>query len=86
MVGCRFDRRLWSKRYLVAVDTARLECLGVVSAAVDVAVAVLVEVDEVDQQLDAHDADETRRVPADVISGPTREHRQLALPHWLTAL
>jgi len=69
---------------LVAVDASRLERLGVVSAAVDV--AVLVEVDEVDEQFDTHDADEARRVPRHVVSRATREHRQLTLPHRLTAL
>ena len=72
------------QQYLVAVDTSGFERLGVVPAAVHI--AVLVEVDEVDEQLHADDADETRRVPAHVASRPTREHRQLALAQWFTAL
>ena len=54
------------------------------SAAVDV--TVLVEVDKVDQQLDTDDADETRRVPAHIVSSSTRKDRQLATPHWLSTL
>jgi len=56
----------------------------VVSSAVDV--AVLVEVDEVDEQLDTDDADEAGGVPRHVAARATREHRQLADTHRLTAL
>ena len=54
------------------------------SAAVDV--RVFIEVNEIDQQLDTDYTDEARRVPDDVTSGPTGEHRQLALLHSFTAL
>jgi len=70
--------------YLITVDTSRLERLGMMSAAVDV--RVFIEVNEIDQQLDADHTDEARRVPDDVTSGPTGEHRQLALLHSFTTL
>ena len=50
--------------YLVTGGAAWLERLGVVTPAVDV--VVLVEVDEVDEELLARDADEAGRVPAQV--------------------
>ena len=51
---------------LVAGRAARLERLGVVAAAVDVAIRSVVKVDEVDEQLGARVAREARRVPARV--------------------
>lgn len=54
------------------------------SAAVDE--TVLVEVDEIDEQFGADDADETRRVPAHVRAGTGREHRQLSGLHLHSTL
>lgn len=51
--------------HLVARCAPGLEALGVVPAAVDL--AVLVEVDQVNQQLVADAADEARRVPANAV-------------------
>ena len=72
------------RAYLVAVDASGLESLGVMAAAVDVDVAV--EVDEVDKQFEADDADEAGRVPGGVGAGATGKHRQLAGDQRLPAL
>ena len=59
--------------YLIAGDASWLERFGVVPATVDK--TVLVEVDEVNEQLDASDAHKTRRMPADIRSSTRRENR-----------
>lgn len=51
--------------YLIARCTPRLEALGMVPATVNL--AILVEVDQIDQQFIADAADEARRVPADAV-------------------
>ena len=69
---------------LVAGGAARLERFGVVAAAVEASVAV--KVDEVDEQLAADAATETRRVPHAAGAGPRRHHRHVAAAHRLAAL
>lgn len=54
--------------YLITGSAARLQPLGVVSAAVDL--PVLVEVDEVHQELVAHAAHKAGWMPTHAVTGP----------------
>lgn len=73
-----------SGRHLVAGLAAGLLPLGVVSAAVDL--AVLVEVDQVDQQLPAGNALETLRVPAAAVTRPAGKHSDVSTADLSAAL
>lgn len=70
--------------YLVAGGAARLQPLGVVPPAEDL--AVLVEVDEVHQQFAAGAADEAGRVPAHAVTRPRRKHGDVAAVYLAPAL
>lgn len=69
---------------LVTGGTARLQALGVVPAAVDL--AVLVEVDQVHQELVADGAYEAGRVPANPVAGARREHGDVPAVNLASAL
>ena len=75
---------IFTHTYLVTGGAAWLERLGVVTPAVDV--VVLVEVDEVDEELLARDADEAGGVPADAGARALRHHRHVAALDRLRAL
>lgn len=70
--------------YLVAGGAARLQPLGVVPPAEDL--AVLVEVDEVHQQFAAGAADEAGRVPAHAVTRPRCKHGDVAAVYLAPAL
>lgn len=57
--------------YLIARCTPGLEALGMMPTTVNL--AVLVEVDQIDQQFIADAADEARRVPANAVPGSRGE-------------
>lgn len=57
--------------YLIARCTPGLEALGMMPTTVNL--AVLVEVDQIDQQFIADAADEARRVPANTVPGSRGE-------------
>lgn len=69
---------------LVTGCTARLQALGVVPAAVDL--AVLVEVDQVHQELVADGAYEAGGVPANPVAGARREHGDVPAINLASAL
>ena len=69
---------------LVAGGTARLERLGVVSAAVKAPVAV--KVDQVNEQFAADAARKAARVPAVRWAGAGRHHSHIATSHRIRAL
>lgn len=70
--------------YLVAGGAARLQPLGVVPAAEDL--AILVEVDEVHQQFAAGAADEAGRVPAHGVTRPRRKYGDVTAVYLASAL
>lgn len=70
--------------YLIAGGAARLEPLGVVPAAVDL--ALLVEVDEVHEELVTEAAHEAARVPAHAVARPRRKHRYVTSIYLSSAL
>ena len=73
-----------TKSHLITSAAARLQSLGVVSAAIDV--SILVEVDEVDEQLSARVTHEAGGMPTDTVSRARRKHRHLPDTHLLPAL
>ena len=75
---------IFTHTYLVTGGAAWLERLGVVTPAVDI--VVLVEIDEVDEELLARDADEAGGVPADAGARALRHHRHVAALDRLRAL
>ena len=73
--------------YLITSCTSRLEFLSVVPAAVDLAISVVIKVDEVDQEFSAFRAVETGRVPAFVRTCPVSKNTNIPrLEGHLTAL
>ena len=91
------DLRLWQficiipsfflkkkSNHLVTSGASRLERFGVVSTAVETPFAV--KVNQVDEQLATHAADETGRVPASRRTATRRHHRHVTATHRFAAL
>ncbi len=70
--------------YLITGGAARLQPLGVVPTAVDL--PILVKVDEVHQELAAHAAHETGRMPTHAMTCPGRKYSNVATIYLASAL
>ena len=70
--------------HFIASRTPWLQCFGVMSSAVDA--AILVEINQIDQKLEADTTNETFRVPENVWTGPRCHHYQVTAAHCFLAL
>jgi hypothetical protein len=79
-------RALIGEYHLVTGRTPRLVQLGMMTATVDLRIARVKEIDQIDQMLITCGTHEAVRVPAGLSARPRREYPNATVRHWLLTL